>query len=94
MFEQYKGQVVTAVTLGGEIIGRLKDETNTHIVLSDPRMFVMGEQGTGFAMGVSLTSQQNPTVANINMQTVLTVLPCNKEVEEGWTSQTSGIVLS
>ena len=93
MYESYINEVVTVLSNTGEIVGRLEKVGERYLTLKEPRLFVMGEQGTGFAQGISLTSQMNPPSADIQMSSVITVLPSNQEVQEGWMQQTSGIVM-
>lgn len=93
MYNKYLNEVVSVMSISGEIVGRLKEVTDNYIKLSDPRLFVFGEQGTGFAQGISLTTQMNPTEAVLQMSGILTLLPSNPEVAEGWQQHTSGIIL-
>ena len=56
-----KGEVVTLVTMMGEIVGRLKEETDSGYALENPRLFVPGENNAGgFAPGLSMTGKQEP----------------------------------
>lgn len=89
-------EVVTVVTMMGEIIGRVKEETETSVTLESPRLFVPGQdaQGGGFAPGVSMTGAQDLKEATFNKSVVLTVVPCHEAVEKGWVEQTSGLVLA
>ena len=41
------GDVVTVVSMLGEVIGKLTKETKDSVELADPRLFVPGESGTG-----------------------------------------------
>ena len=90
-----KGKVVTLVTMMGEIVGRLKEETTTGFLVEDPRLFVPtqgdGQQG-GFAPGVSMTGKQELSEAHFNRDVVLTVIPAHDVIEQGWREVTSGII--
>ena len=89
-----KGEVVSIVTMMGEIVGRLKEETSTGYVVESPRLFVPGDQNQGgFAPGVSMTGKQEPNESTINKAVVLTVVQTHPDVEAGWVQATSGIVL-
>ncbi len=89
------GEIVTIVTMMGEVVGRLKEETSFGYVLESPRLFVpaQGEAAGGFAPGLSMTGVQNPKEGTINKQVALTVCITHQQVADGWTEATSGIVL-
>ena len=89
------GEVVTVVTMMGEIVGRLKEETSFGYVLESPRLFVpaQGESGGGFAPGLSMTGVQNPNEGTINKDLVLTVCVTHDAVAKGWVEATSGLVM-
>ena len=90
------GDVVTLVTMMGEVIGRLKEETTQGYLLESPRLFVPdpnnGANG-GLAPGVSMTGVQEPKESHFNRGVVLTVTPTHGEIEKAWVSATSGIIL-
>ena len=89
-----KGEVVTVVTMMGEIVGRLKDETTEGYLLESPRLFVpaQGESSGGFAPGLSMTGVQDTKEAVINKDLVLTVVETHDAVAKGWREATSGIL--
>ena len=89
-------EVVTVVSMMGEVVGRVKEENDLSITLESPRLFVPGQdaQGGGFAPGVSMTGAQDLKEATFNKSVVLTVIPCHEAVEKGWVEQTSGLVLA
>jgi len=93
MYKEYLNEIVSVSSFAGEIVGRLVNETDTTITLENPRLFVMGEQGTGFAMGISMTCASNPKKAVLQLSSILTLLPSNNEVAKGWIEQTSSIVI-
>ena len=90
-----KNEVVTVASMMGEIVGRLKDETDTEYVVESPRLFVPAQEETagGFAPGLSMTGDQHPDSANINKHLVLTVVKTHEQVAKGWQEATSSIVL-
>jgi len=87
-------EVVTLVTHLGEMIGRVKEETETTVTLSDPRLFVQQEGGAGFAPGICMTGEMNPTEVTFNKGSVLAMLPTHPDLVKGWSQATSGIVLT
>jgi hypothetical protein len=91
-----KGEIVTVVTMMGEIVGRLQDETTEGYLLESPRLFVpaQGESSGGFAPGLSMTGVQDTKEAVINKDLVLTVVETHETVAKGWIEATSGIVLA
>ena len=90
-----KGEVVTVVSMMGEIVGRLKEERDNEYVIESPRMFVpaQGESGGGFAPGLSMTGKQDLDEGVINKTVVMTVLECHPEIAKAWTQATSGLVM-
>ena len=90
-----KGDVVTVVTMMGEVVGRLKEETSTGYVIESPRLFVPAPDSSagGFAPGLSMTGKQDLSDATVNKSVVLTVIPTHHDVEAGWIQATSGIVV-
>ena len=90
-----KGEVVTVVSMMGEVVGRLKEETTNGYVLESPRLFVpaQGENGGGFAPGLSMTGEQNTDEAVINKAVTMTVVKTHEGVAKGWIEATSGLVM-
>ena len=90
-----KNEVVTVITMMGEVVGRLKEETDSGYVLESPRLFVPAQEGSagGFAPGLSMTGDQHPNEANVNKHLVLTVVKTHEQVAKGWQEATSSIVL-
>ena len=90
-----KGEVVTLVTMMGEVVGRLKEETEHGYVVDSPRLFVPAPDSSagGFAPGLSMTGKQNIDQAVINKAVTMTVVPTHHDVEAGWHQATSGIVV-
>lgn len=86
-----KGDVVTVVTLAGEMIGKFNSNESGTISLDDPRMLIQNEQGMGFAHGVCITGQNNPT--EITFQSYVFVTPTNAEIEKAYRQAVSGLVL-
>ena len=89
-----KGDVVTIVSMMGEVVGRLVEETDLTVTLADPRLFVPAREGSagGFAPGVCMTGQQNLDEASINRTVVLFVVPSHPEIESGWREAVTGLV--
>lgn len=85
--------VVTLVTAGGEMVGRLKSENDTSITLESPRAFVQTEQGVGFAPSVCLTGEREPKEITYNRAAVILMCKTATEVEKMWVQASSGIVL-
>ena len=88
-------QVVSVITMMGEIVGRLKEETDSGYVLESPRLFVPAQEGSsgGFAPGLSMTGDQNPNSAHINKDLVMTVVVTHDQVAKGWTEAVSSIIM-
>lgn len=90
-----KGEVVTLVTIMGEVVGRLKEEDDQGFVVESPRLFVPSGEGAqgGFAPGVSMTGLQDLKEAHFNRGVVLTVIPSHEVIEKSWIEITSGLIV-
>ena len=90
-----KGDIVTIVSMMGEVVGRLVEETDLSVTLSNPRLFVPAREGSagGFAPGVCMTGQQDLDKVSINQAVVLCVVPSHADIAAGWQEATSSIVL-
>ena len=91
-----KDTVVTLITnMQAEIVGRVKEETETTVTLESPRMFVPSQQeggNPGFAPGVSMTGISQPSELEFNKSGVLTLTVPHPEIENAWRQATSGII--
>ena len=84
--------VVTVVTVSGEYVGRLEStNSNGVITIKDPRMLIHGDQGVGFARGVSMTSKENPE--RVTFQQYVLCTETNDDFSSAWTEATSGVKL-
>jgi len=88
-----KNDVVTLVTIAGEIVGRYKSEEDATVVVENPRLFMQTQEGAGFAPGVCMTGDTTSMVT-FQKSTILCVIPSSAEVVKAWQQVTSGIVLS
>lgn len=87
-----KNDIVTVITLAGEVVGKYAgDSTDGTVTLEDPRMLVQNEHGIGFAHGVCVTGENNPT--SIKFQQYVFVTPTGETYEKAYRQATSGLVL-
>jgi hypothetical protein len=89
-------EIVTLVTMCGEIVGRVASETDMTIMLKSPLLFVPGgddNAGGGFAPGISMTGAQGMHRGEFNKSCILTVIPAHDQVADGWLKATSSIVI-
>jgi pyruvate-formate lyase-activating enzyme len=84
------GDIVTVLTVAGEFVGKLQYKDGDSVSLADPRMLVQGQNGMGFARGVCVTGEENPT--QVEFMGVVFVTPTNNEVASAWRQATSGII--
>ena len=92
MFSTLKDEIVCVVTPNGDIIGRLKELTETYVKLEDPRGFIQTQEGVGFAPSVSLGCEHEPKSVFLNGALIITITKTHPEIEKAWRQQTSGIV--
>ena len=89
-------EIVTLVTMCGEIVGRALYETDMTITLKSPLLFVPGGEdnaGGGFAPGISMTGAQGMHRGEFNKSCILTIIPAHDQVAEGWLKATSSIII-
>ena len=91
-----QGDVVTLITnMQSEIIGRVKEETDTTVVLESPRLFVPAQQegmNPGFAPGVCMTGTPEPAELAFNKTAIMTFCVPHPDIEAAWRQATSGII--
>lgn len=85
-------EVVVVVTNMGEVVGRLKAEDDSVVIISDPRLFIQQGDQAGFAPGVSAAGEQNPKELRFNKSMIITICVARQEIADGWRQQTSGII--
>ena len=92
--EMKKGDVVSVISMMGEVVGRLVEETDLTVNLADPRLFVPAREGSagGFAPGVCMTGKQDLDEVSINRSVILCVVPSHPEIESGWREAVTGLV--
>ena len=87
-----KGDVLAVVTVAGEFVGKYNDDKNNgNMTLDDPRMLVQNQQGMGFAQGICVTGEMNPTQVTFNDYVFVT--PVNSDIEKAYRQATSGLVI-
>jgi hypothetical protein len=95
MSNALKGEVVTLVSMMGEVVARLKQVNDDTYVLEHPRLFVPSQEGSngGFAPGISMTGVQDPEEVEVNKAVILTVVKSHESIRDAWIEVTSGIIL-
>ena len=86
-----KGDVITAMTMAGEIVGKFVEESNGTLTLENPRTLIQNEQGVGFARGLCMTGELNPDQAIISNYIFL--IQTEAEFEKAYREAVSGLIL-
>ena len=86
-----KGDVVVAMTMAGEIVGKYVHEKDGAITLEEPRTLIQGQEGVGFAKGLCMSGKLDPKIATINNYVFVT--ECNEDFEKAWRQATSGLII-
>lgn len=86
-----KGDIVVAMTMAGEIIGKLVTTGSGTVTLEDPRTLMQSEQGVGFAKGVCMSGKLDPKIITISNYVFVTEV--SDEFEKAWRQAVSGLVL-
>jgi len=88
-----KNEVVSVVTLAGEIIGKYVKETTKDLTIEDPRLLSQNEQGLILIPSLCMTGQPNLSEVSIPKSSVVLMVPTVEEVEKEYRANTSGIVI-
>lgn len=86
-----KGDIVVAMTMAGEIVGKYVHEKDGAITLEEPRTLIQGQEGVGFAKGLCMSGKLDPKIATINNYVFVT--ECNEDFEKAWRQATSGLII-
>lgn len=85
-----KDDVVSVIALGAEYVGKLEEVKENSIVLNNPVMVMVTEQGMGFAASLAMTGEENPKQVELRGYTLAT--KTNSQVEAGYRQHTSGLI--
>lgn len=85
--------VMTYVTMGGEIIGRLKEEKTDRLVIENPRVFAATAEGAAFVPGVCMTGEKEVDECEIFKTGLILISKTDPMVVKAWQQQTSGLLL-
>lgn len=91
--KKLEGEVVVAVTIAGEIVGRLVEKNDTTVTISDPRYFMATQQGAGFGPSLCMTGKPDLDQVELNTSGVLMVTAVAPEAEKAWRTAVSGLVV-
>lgn len=85
-----QNDIISVITMAGEMVGKLRGEVGATVTLEDPRMLVQTETGMGFARGVAVTGENDPK--EITFQQYVFATPSNEEIVKAWRQATSGLI--
>ena len=88
-----KNDVVSVVTLAGEIIGKFQSETTTEVVIADPRLLSQNEQGLILIPALCMTGKPELDEVSLSRTSIVLMVPTVEEVEREYRANTSGIVI-
>lgn len=88
-----KNDVITAITVAGEYVGKFVKKDESSLILSDPKMLVQGEQGVGFANGICVTGCENPTSMTLYTGGLVFVTETSDVVKQAYIEATSGLIM-
>jgi len=87
-----KGDIVVAVTMAGEIVGKYVNDKDGAVTLEDPRTLIQGEGGNvGFAKGLCMSGKLDPRIATISSYVLIT--EASEDFEKAWRQATSGLIV-
>ena len=79
------------VTISGEYVGILESLEDSTVVLNKPRMVIQTEKGMGFARGIAVTGEEDPS--SVEFRNIVYVIPTNEPVSKAHTEATTNIQL-
>lgn len=85
--------VMTYVTMGGEIIGRLKEELTDRLIIENPRVFAATAEGAAFVPGVCMTGEKEVAECEIMKTGLILISRTDPQIIKAWQQQTTGLVL-
>lgn len=88
-----KGDVISVITAAGEFVGKFEDEGNSRLTLKDPRMVIQTQEGMGFARGVCVTGEENPTEMAFYTGGIVFTAPSNDSIQKAYREAVSGLIL-
>jgi len=84
-------EVVTIITATGEYVGKLKS-LEPIVEIENPRMVLQNQEGQmGFARGVAVTGEENPTQMIVNQYIFMAAT--NDKVTEAYKTATGDILV-
>lgn len=87
-----KGDIVVAMTMAGEIIGKYVHEKDGAVTLEDPRVLMQGPEGQmGFAKGVCVAGKLDPRI--ITIANYVFVTEASDDFVSAWRQATSGLIV-
>lgn len=86
-------EIMTYVTMGGEVVGRLKEEKSDRLVIENPRVFAATPEGAGFVPGVCMSGKREVAECEILKTGLIMIVPTDENVAKNWQQQTTGLVL-
>jgi hypothetical protein len=88
-----KNDVISVVSLTGEFVGKYVSESDTTIVVKDPRLVMQRQDGIGFIPAVCMTGIQEPDEVIFYKSALAFVIKTADEVEKVYRQSVSGIIL-
>lgn len=84
--------IVSVVATSGEYVGKYKGVEDGNLTIEDPRMIIRNPESgeMGFARGIAVTGEENPTKVVFN--NYVFVVPSNENIASAFTEATSQIV--
>lgn len=83
---ELKGNVVTLMTLAGDVIGELIDEKKDTVTLAHPRLFIQTENGPLLASTVSGTAKEYPEEATVSRSSFVCMTEAADRIKSIWAS--------
>lgn len=87
-----KNDVVTVIATSGEYVGKFENLKDGLLTISDPRMIIRNPENgeMGFARGIAVTGEENPTVVTFNE--FVFVVATNDDISNHYQEATGSIV--
>jgi len=89
-----KNTLVSVLTPAGEFVGKLEEQTDTHVTLKNPKMIIhAADKQMGFARGVCLTGEENPELTTFYSGGIILMTPSNEDIISAYTKMTTGLII-
>lgn len=88
-----KNDIISVVTVGGEVIGKFLSENPTEMIIGDPHMVTPNGESIGFIPTVAMTGKPQISEVTIQKASIIFSVETADEVVREYRKATSGLII-